>query len=175
MKINSKLAVWIFAFGLFVVLPLQAQPWQGGGLRGMMRGGGGVEQILVFLAYDEKMKVSDEQWVKLRTALKESYAKQVEMREQMSQAWALSRIPSQAEDNEDGREAAREAMRGMREEMEQAIKGMQEKVTAVLDEKQTKLFEKHLKEMQERRERRGGGRWGRGRGGGGRGGDSDAE
>ena len=119
-----------------------------------MRGVGGVEQILVFLAYDEQINLSDNQWVELREALRESHAKQREMQDQMRQAWSLSRIPSQVQDDEGSREAMRKAMMDMREEMGQAIKEMQEKVTVLLDEDQAKLFEKHLTKMQERRGRR---------------------
>ena len=155
MSSNAKLAVWILALVIFVALPLQAQPRQGGGSpRGMMRGVGGVEQILVFLAYDEQMNLSDNQWVELREALRESHAKQREMQDQMRQAWSLSRIPSQVQDDEGDREAMRKAMMDMREEMGQAIKEMQEKVTVLLDEDQAKIFEKHLTKMQERRGRR---------------------
>ena len=71
-----------------------------------MRGVGGVEQILVFLAYDEQMSLSDIQWGELREALRESYAKQREMQDQMRQAWSLSRIPSQVQDDEGDREDA---------------------------------------------------------------------
>ena len=155
MSSNSKFAAWTLALVIFATLPLQAQQRQGGGSpRGMMRGIAGVEQILVFLAYDKQMKVSDNQWVELREALRESHAKQRAMQNRMRQAWSLSRIPSQMQDDEGGREAMRKAMTEMREEMTQATKEMQEKVTALLDEDQVKLFEKHLTEMQERRGRR---------------------
>ena len=117
-----------------------------------------VEQILAFLAFDEKMKVSDEQFVGLRSVLKDAYAKQQEMGQEMRQAM---------QDSEGDREAMREKMMSMREVIGQANQEMKEKIAAVLDEKQVVRLEKHLEELQER----GGGFGGRGGFGRGRGRD----
>jgi len=160
MKSTHKITLLLLATGLLSTLPLQAQPGGGGGMRGM-RGGVRAEQILSYLAFDEKIVVSDEQLLKLRAALKESYAKQQEM---------TKTIRAEMEANDGDFDAVREKMMEMREEVGKTTEAMKESVAAVLNKKQNKLLNKHMKKLEERRGRgfggRGGGRGGRGGGGG---------
>lgn len=134
---------------LALSLPVEAQRGQGG--RGGGGGGGGArvspEQILGILAFNDALNVSDEQLLKARAALKESYSEQQEMFQAMR-------------GGEIERDEIREKMMAMRGKI-------LSQVSAILDKDQVEALKKHMASQ------RGGfgGRGGRGGpgGGGGRG------
>ncbi len=135
---------------LLVALPAVAQPGGGGrgqgGGRGMMGGGLSPEQVLGMLAFDDRFAVTDEQLVKLRAGLKNTYVKQ-----------QSAMVDMAGGDWQAMREAMREHMETVREEV-MATLGQ------VLNEDQLSKFNQQMEEAQARR-----GQWGGGgqRGGGG--------
>ena len=145
--------------GLITTLPLQGQPGGGRGGMGGMRNvqGGGIEQSIAFLMFDEKVALTDQQLIKLRAALKDKYARQREVGEQIRAAM-----------EEAGADfgAVRETMMSMRETREQLNEEVKVLIAGVLNEDQAVAFEKHQREQQQMRRGFGGGR-GRGQWGGG--------
>jgi hypothetical protein len=101
-----------------------------------MMGGARIEQILVFLAFDEDVNVSDEQFLKLREVLKGVYVKQQEMMQEMQQM--------RREGGGDFEEF-RERMAAISEEMNQ-------KLSSVLEAEQMKKLDKYIESIQSRRE-----------------------
>ena len=157
---KASIITLLLTICLSSVLPIQAQPGGRGGMRGMRgMGGGGVEQILSYLAFDEKISVNDEQLIKLRNVLKETHTYQQQMQKT---------IRAEMEANDGNFDGVREKMMEMRAEMEKVNASMQKNIAAVLDKDQHELFQTHMKAMEERRGRGRGDRGGRG-GRGGRG------
>jgi len=147
---------------MFGALHVWAQPEGGQGERGGGGRGGAmmamrsipIEQILGFLAFDDKVGLSNEQLGKVRDALKDVYAERAILVKKLSGG--------------DDRDAAMTEVRKLRGQMTQ-------KLTAVLDAKQVEVLKGYMQEMNQ-----GGGRGGQGgpggRGSGGRrGGGNDGE
>ena len=153
MKRIVKLGICILTLSLVGALPVEAQPQRGmrdsEGMMGMMRGAR-VEQVLAFLAFDEKVDVTDEQFLKLRKVLKGFYVEQQDMMEEMQEM----------------RRAGGGDFQELFEEMTEIREEMNEKISAVLDAEQVKLFEEYMKTLASRR-----GGFQRRSSGGGRGGD----
>jgi len=153
------IATVMYMFGALNVL---AQPEGGRGERGGGRGGEmmamrsvPIEQILGFLAFDEKVGLSNEQLGKVRDALKVVY----------SERSALVKKISGSQD----RETAMTEVRKLRGQMTQ-------KLTAVLDTKQVEALKVYMQEMNQRGGRGGQGSAGRrGSDGGRRNGGNDGE
>lgn len=138
MKGVVKLSIVLLGLGLFAILQAGAQP--GTPIRGgrMMMGGGGgsPEQILGFLAFDDKVGLKDDQLLKLRGALKETYQKHQKIRETMQSG------------------------EGDFEKMRQQIQTLQgeivEKAAGILDEKQLEQLKAYLQNFSQGRGSRGG-------------------
>ena len=138
MKGVVKLTIGLLGLGLFAILQAGAQP--GSQMRGgrmmMGAGGGSPEQILGFLAFDDKVGLKDDQLLKLRGALKETYQKHLKMRETMQSG------------------------EGDFEEMRQQIQTLQgeieEKAAGILDEKQLEQLKTYLQNLSQGRGSRGG-------------------
>ena len=130
MKPIMLFGVCLLALGLVGALSVEAQPQRG------MMGGARLEQILVFLAFDEDVNVSDAQFLKLREALKGIYVKQQEMMQEMMQM---------RQEGGGDFEEFRERMAAISEEMNQ-------KIAAVLNAEQIKKLDKYIESMQSRRE-----------------------
>ena len=165
-----------FVFFLLVFLvatAVEAQPPRGGGRDGGGgRGGRGgaaflvnrmvpIEQVMGYLAFDDKIALKDDQLVKIRQALKALNGKRDGLRQEL-----------QGQGQGGDMQAARQKVMMLAREMNQAVAG-------ALDAKQTEEFKGYMKRMQERAQRGGGGRGGgrggqggrrRGQGGGGGGG-----
>ena len=130
MKPIMLFGVCLLTLGLVGALSVEAQPQRG------MMGGARLEQILVFLAFDEDVNVSDAQFLKLREVLKGVYVKQQEMMQEMMQM---------RQEGGGDFEEFRERMAATSEEMNQRI-------AAVLDAEQIKKRDKYIESMQSRRE-----------------------
>lgn len=136
-----------------------AQPQRGGQGQGGRGQRGGVqvqrflpvEQVLSYLSFNENVALSDEQLVKVRASLKGVYAKRQELQRSLR--------------GSNDQQAAMQKVRALRMEMMQGL-------TAILNEKQTKVFQEQMQRMGQRGQQRGqrGGQGGRGGRGGGRGG-----
>jgi hypothetical protein len=144
------IATALFMFG---ALDVWAQPEGGQGERGAGGRGGAmmamrsipIEQILGFLAFDEKVGLSHEQLGKVRDALKAVYVER-------------SALVKKLGDNND-RETTMTEVRKLRGQMTQ-------KLTAVLDANQVEALKGYMQEMNQRGGRGGqGGPGGRGSGG----------
>ena len=147
MKGVTKFGIWMLALSLVSTLSVEAQPSrQMRGPAGMM-GGARVEQILGFLAFDEKVGVTDDQLLELRKVLKEIYVKQQEM---------MQEIQQQMRDSDGDFQQVREKMMALRGEMGQMNEEMQQKISGVLNAKQVEQFKKHMEKLQsDRQSRRG--------------------
>ena len=106
-----------------------------------------IEQILGYLAFEEKIALNNDQLLEVREALMGIHAKRAEVRQEIQDSGG------------DVQEARQKVMLLARE--------MNQMVSGVLDEKQTDEYKAYMKRMQERMQRGGGGRPG-GRQGGGR-------
>lgn len=162
-RINRLL---IFATALLVMgaLDVWAQPGGGGGRgeRGERGGRGGargammamrsvpIEQILGFLAFDEKVDLNTEQLGKVRDVLKSIHTDRAALVKELS--------------GNNDQEAAMTEVRKLHQKMTQ-------KLTAVLDAKQVDALKTYMQNMNQRGGR--GGQGGRGREGGGRRGGGD--
>ena len=142
-------------------IDIWAQP--GGGQRGQrgQRGGGQVlrflpvEQILGYLAFDDKAALGNDQLIKVREVLKATHAKRAELQRSMR--------------GNNDQQAAMQEVRKLRTEMTQGL-------SAILNEDQTKGLQEYMQRMGQRGRGGPGGRGsgrgsGRRGGGGGRGGD----
>ncbi|MCZ6631914.1 MAG: hypothetical protein O7G87_00785 [bacterium] len=159
-----------FVFFLLVFLVatvVEAQPPRGGGRGGPGGGRGGrggaaflvnrmvpIEQVMGYLAFDDKIALKDDQLLKIRQALKELNGKRDGLRQEL-----------QGQGEGGDMQAARQKVMILARQMNQAVAG-------VLDAKQTEEYKGYMKRMQERAQRGGGGRGGqggrrRGQGGGG--------
>lgn len=155
MKYFNKVVLAVAVGCVLAALPVVAQPGGGGGggrggFGGGMGGGLTPEQVLGLLAFDDKFAVTDKQLVALRAGLKESYAKQREMMEELMGGdvdWQAMR------------EKMREGQAAMRTEVMEIVAG-------VLSAEQMDTLKRHIAEAQERRGGMGGNRGGT-RGGGG--------
>ena len=153
-----------FVFFLLVFLvatAVEAQPPRGGGRDGGGGRGGAaflvnrmvpIEQVMGYLAFDDKIALKDDQLIKIRQALEEVNGKRDGLRQELQ---------GQGGDMQ----AARQKVMMLAREMNLAVAG-------ALDAKQTEEFKGYMKRMQERAQRGGGGRGGqggrrRGQGGGG--------
>jgi len=96
-----------------------------------------VEQVIGFLAFDEKMGVTDDQLLKVRRELKAFYEKRADY---------AKKIVQEMEGAED-RQSMVEKMRSMGGEMQELRQEMMGKISGVLDAKQTKLLEGYLRVM----------------------------
>ena len=146
MKALVKLGIGILALNLLVALPALSQPQRMGGGGGRMMGPRGTSpgQLLGFLAFDEKIALTDDQLLKLRVALKETHKKHQEMMEEM--------MSGEVDFQE------------MRPKMMELTKETMETASSVLDEEQVERLKEHMQEMQSRRGPGGGGRPPRGGG-----------
>ena len=151
MKYFNKVVLAVAVGCVLAALPVVAKPGGGGGGSGGFGGGmgGGLtpEQVLGLLAFDDKFAVTDKQLVALRAGLKESYAKQREMMEELMSGdvdW----------------QAMREGQAAMRTEVMEIVAG-------VLSAEQMDTLKRHMAEAQERRGGMGGNRGGTRGGGGG--------
>ena len=155
MKGVAKIGCLALVVVLAAALCAEAQPRGGDRSPAQMaemrvRGQLPVEQVIGFLAFDEKMGVTDDQLLKVRKELKVFYEKRADY---------AKKIAQDMEGVED-RQAMMEKMRAMGGEMQELRQEMMGKISGVLDAKQTKLLEGYLKTM-----RGAGGRGGRGGGG----------
>lgn len=132
-------------------LDLWAQPGGGGRGGGGARGGGAaqqvlrnlpIEQVLGYLAFDEDVALSNDQFVKVREALKSAYSGRAELQRSIR--------------GNNDQQAAMQEIRKLRTEMLQGL-------SAILNDDQTKALQTYMQRMTQR-----GGRGGRG-GPGGRG------
>ena len=149
-KIN-RFVIFATALLMFGALDVWAQPGGGGG-RGDRGGRGGmrgammamrsvpVEQILGFLAFDEKVNLNVEQLGKVRDALKGIHADRAELVQKLR--------------GSEDQEAAMNEVRKLRMQMTQ-------KLTAVLDAKQVEALKEYMQNMNQRGGQ--GGQGGRGR------------
>ena len=144
MERKLQSAICILVLALLIAGPALAQPQQGQrlGSASTMGRGSSAEQLLGTLAFDEKIDVTDDQLLKLRSALKMIYGKQQDMAKKLRGG---------------SREGMRDRMMAMRTEMMALRTEMMETVETVLNEKQLKQLKEKIKKTHSRR----GGRQGR--------------
>lgn len=134
--------IGVLALSLVGILSIEAQQRQGMRGPGRMMGGVRVEQVLAFLAFDEKVGVTDDQFLKLRKVLKGIYVKQQEMTQEMQEM----------------RRAGGGDFQKLLEQMTAMREKMKEQISAVLNADQIKQVEEYMDELESSR----GGRQGRG-------------
>ena len=140
----------ISTFAAFCLLFGQAEAQPGGGRGGQGRGGGGritAESIIGIAALNPDLKTSDEQLLKLRDALKDTYAKERKLTETLR-------------GGEGNFQDVREGMLALRTEL-------MTKVTEVFSEEQVETLKKIVQQRGRRPGGRGGRNWGGDGGGGG--------